>query len=90
LELNHLRGLTNVGFNGALLESNFDHIESLGLHRLENITSDMFERMILKFSDLKVLKMMECSKFVTNDVMQKVFEHLVHLEELEVEDATRV
>jgi hypothetical protein len=71
------------GFHVTLLESNFDNIESLVLIGLENFTSDMFKRMISKFSNLKVLKM-HYLKLVTNDVLQKVFEHLVHLEELEV------
>jgi hypothetical protein len=57
---------------------------------LENISSELFVRCIAKFNRLKVLKLMDCSRFVTNDILQTIFQHLVHLEELECENATKV
>jgi Leucine Rich repeat len=58
----------------------------LSFSSLKNISPDLFAR----YNHLKVLKLWDCTYFVANHIMQAIFEHLVCLEELVCEGATKI
>jgi hypothetical protein len=82
--------LTNDGFKGCLFDAELNNIEVLCLHSLAIISPDMFFNYMFKYNNIKVLRLIDCSNFVTNGIMQAIFEYLVCSEELVCEGTSSI